>query len=395
VTKIDGQAVQPDQYWRLSRALNDSLGKQVVLTLLGTDGKTRTLAIQPQFQTTFSQTPLTFAGMAPRQQVDMIQEQSPARGQLHPGDVIVAVGQAGPGGDETINPSFQELTTDLNANGQNGRAVWLQVQGPNDAKPRQTKAIVPDMKVGENRKGLGVGLDVEQNNTIIAEVAKDSPAFAAGLRPGWRIISVGGHPVSNWFEVRHWLIAGGDSGPIAITAQDYQQTHHVSMTLTPESFRLLRGMTITSDMFQMLRERTVLRKTSNPLVAAKWGVVETRDFILQFYLTIKRMFQGSVSLGNTMGPVGIFVSGTKIASRGTDWLIWFLSVISANLAVVNFLPIPVVDGGLFAFLILEKIQGKPLSADTQKIVQMVGLALILGVFLLVTYHDITSHLFGM
>ena len=69
-------------------------------------------------------------------------------------------------------------------------------------------------------------------------------------------------------------------------------------------------------------------------------------------------------------------------------MLWFLSLISANLAVVNFLPIPIVDGGLFTLLILEKVQGKPLSPDAQRIVQMVGLVLILGVFLLVTYQDI-------
>ena len=80
-------------------------------------------------------------------------------------------------------------------------------------------------------------------------------------------------------------------------------------------------------------------------------------------------------------------AGAQFADKGTSWLIWFLAMISANLAVVNFLPIPIVDGGLFTFLILEKIQGRPLSPQTQKIVQVVGLALILGVFLLVTYQD--------
>ena len=89
-----------------------------------------------------------------------------------------------------------------------------------------------------------------------------------------------------------------------------------------------------------------------------------------------------------MGPLGIFSSGAKIAAKGADWLLWFLSMISANLAVVNFLPIPIVDGGLFTFLILEKIQGKPLSARAQAIAQYVGLAFLAGVFLFVTYNDI-------
>src|SRR5256712_7177736 len=97
------------------------------------------------------------------------------------------------------------------------------------------------------------------------------------------------------------------------------------------------------------------------------------------------MFQGSVSYKNMMGPGGIFNAGRQFAIKGMDWLIWFLSMISANLAVVNFLPIPIVDGGLFTFLIIEKIQGRPLSPKAQSIAQVVGLSIILAVFLLVTY----------
>src|SRR5436853_6089959 len=102
------------------------------------------------------------------------------------------------------------------------------------------------------------------------------------------------------------------------------------------------------------------------------------------------MFQGRVSYKNAMGPVGIFAAGKHFADKGTDWLIWFLAMISANLAVVNFLPIPIVDGGLFTFLIIEKLAGKPLSPRMQTIAQLVGMAIILSVFVLVTYQDISS-----
>jgi regulator of sigma E protease len=95
-----------------------------------------------------------------------------------------------------------------------------------------------------------------------------------------------------------------------------------------------------------------------------------------------------ISPTNLMGPVGIFHAGANFAYRGHDWLIWFLAMISANLAVVNFLPIPIVDGGLFVFLIMEKIKGGPISPRTQAIAQVVGLALILSLFLFVTYQDI-------
>src|SRR6185312_4854139 len=113
-----------------------------------------------------------------------------------------------------------------------------------------------------------------------------------------------------------------------------------------------------------------------PLVAAAWGIGETRDLIFQFYLTLKRMVQRTVPASNLMGPLGIVQVGTKFAYKDNDWLIWFLSMISANLAVVNFLPIPIVDGGLFLFLIIEKLQGKPPGRRVHDYAQLAGILLI-------------------
>jgi regulator of sigma E protease len=138
-----------------------------------------------------------------------------------------------------------------------------------------------------------------------------------------------------------------------------------------------------------LAQRQVIRRTTNPLVALAWGAGETRDLIIQFYITLRRIiYDQTISASNLSGPVGILHQGTLIASRGTDWMIWYLAVISANLAVVNFLPLPIVDGGLFVFLLIEKLRGKPVSPRVQAITQIVGLALIVSLFLFVTYNDI-------
>src|SRR4029079_15878785 len=112
----------------------------------------------------------------------------------------------------------------------------------------------------------------------------------------------------------------------------------------------------------------------------------------QFYVTLKRMVTRDVSLKSVVGPVGIFQAGVGFAEKGPDWLMWFLAMLGANAAVVNFLPIPIVDGGLFTFLIIEKIKGKPLSPRMQNIAQTVGLVLILSMVLFVTYQDIFHHI---
>jgi regulator of sigma E protease len=158
------------------------------------------------------------------------------------------------------------------------------------------------------------------------------------------------------------------------------------LEISPSDVDLLKR--IQAAQYAALQEMQEPRKTSKPFEAASWGVVETRDFILQFYVTLARMFQGSVPLNSMMGPLGIVTHGAKFAFKGIAWLVWFLAMISANLAVVNFLPIPIVDGGLFTFLLLEKVQGKPLSPRVQAVFQIVGFALIISVFLLVTFQDL-------
>jgi regulator of sigma E protease len=101
-----------------------------------------------------------------------------------------------------------------------------------------------------------------------------------------------------------------------------------------------------------------------------------------------------VKVEHLKGPVGIAHLGTLVAERGFIWLLFFMALISINLAVINFLPLPIVDGGQFLFLVYEQIRGKPVPPGFQNVVTMAGLVLIGCVFLIVTYNDIT-HLFGL
>jgi regulator of sigma E protease len=132
------------------------------------------------------------------------------------------------------------------------------------------------------------------------------------------------------------------------------------------------------------------RQTNNPLQAAWWGVFETRDQIVNLYLTLKRVaVDRTVSPRNLSGPVGILHFGTIVAQRGYDWLLWFLAMLSANLAVVNFLPIPILDGGHMVFLIYEKIRGKPPSRAVQEGALWLGLLFLACFVVFVTFNDIT------
>ncbi len=127
----------------------------------------------------------------------------------------------------------------------------------------------------------------------------------------------------------------------------------------------------------------------NPAKAVWLGLEETGSALGRVYEMVRGLAQRKASMNNVAGPVGIFQIAFRQAESGVGDLLDFLAFISINLAVINFLPLPVVDGGLMVFLLLEKIRGKPVSLRVQVTTTLIGLALIVGVFLFVTFQDIT------
>ncbi len=145
-----------------------------------------------------------------------------------------------------------------------------------------------------------------------------------------------------------------------------------------------------SDMSTLFLPVQTIDKASSPVAAVKRGIHESRRVMLQTYLTFLRLTQGTVKVEHLKGPVGIAHIGTLIADEGFIKVLFFMALISINLAVINFLPLPIVDGGQFLFLIYEWIRGKPIPIPVQNAVTMAGLLLIGSMFLLVTFNDIKS-----
>jgi len=391
IIAIDGQSVGLKQFFKLDRALQEASGKPVTVTVKSRDGQTRTEQLQPHFAETFERERINFAGLQPRAVIDVITEDSGAKDKLLPDDAIVSM-TVKPNNDTIYNPTRKLLRDCLQKAGSQDQRVDLWVH--RDGKDLLVSDLVPDVKLPGGGRGLGIQLDVEENSTVVGGVLESSPAAEAGIHadpnsPAQTVItSIAGQAVKSWFDVQRVLAGVQQPGSVPITYRVDGAEKTSTLKLGESDLANVRSNRYTASI--QLHELSDPRQTTNPIVAVKWGLEETRDLIVQFYQTLQRMLVAhSVSPKNLMGPVGIFSAGTKFAYRGTDWLIWFLSMISANLAVVNFLPIPIVDGGLFTFLIIEKIQGKPISPKVQSIAQVVGLALILGIFILVTIQDIT------
>jgi regulator of sigma E protease len=390
ITQIAGQNVKADgdaAMAQLFAAMEASDGKPVDLTVKSLDGQISHKTVTPRFaEPTAGKGDLNFLGMVPRAMVVGLNDDSPALDKLKPGDTILAVDG---GTDHLQNPSLEQIRTTLSEAGDKDQKVSLTVLGPGQTKPHVAEDLaayrIPD---SGGRMGLGILLACDEMHLVVARTLDESPA-SGKIPAGATLTAINGKAISNWFEVRRAVASAkpGDNLSLSfIPPEKGAKPTVATIEIRQQDIDAARQVTLTH--YLDVRPMVSALHTHNPLVALQWGVIETRDLIMQFYVTLQRMLTHDVALSNVMGPVGMAHLGAQVASRGTAWLIWFLCQISANLAVVNFLPIPIVDGGLFTLLILEKIQGKPLSPDAQRIVQMVGLVLILGVFLLVTYQDI-------
>lgn len=233
-----------------------------------------------------------------------------------------------------------------------------------------------------------------------------SPIADKEVYPGSRIEAVNGRAIVDWPALREIMreetaevFAAGEganltidfelrapnrpraSVQIELSAEDVARLHHLGWQ-TP----------LASAYFEPIQ--VVQTAHGNPLVAISMGFDRTSMAVKHVYLTIVRLFQRTVAVEQLRGPVGIVHLGVQVADRGFMYLVFLLAMISVNLAVINFLPLPIVDGGLFLFLIYEKIKGRPPSLAFQNIATVAGLLLIAALFLVVTYNDIARLIVG-
>lgn len=370
------------------QAVQSSKGQPIELTILTSKGEEKPLSINPSFGTTFDGSSTSIAGMTPRVAAASVMPDSPVQGKMQSGDIFEEITIANPASPTVLTPTIQRLKETLNAAGEAGEKITLKVL--RDGKP----FVISDIKtVGlpSRKYGLKIALDQDVNSPVVSDVAKDSPADRAGIPRGALITQINNTPVKNWFDIREALatLTVGQSATIQVAGADKPLT---LPGLTQQELDAIKA--VRYDVNLQLDSLSVIRQTSNPIAAVAWGVGATKDLLIQTYISLQRLIDGSVPASGMMGPVGIFNAGTGFAARSNVWLVWFLSMISANLAVVNFLPIPIVDGGLFMFLILEKIRGKPLSQRVQTAAQIVGLALLGFVFVFATWQDITRIIWG-
>jgi len=209
---------------------------------------------------------------------------------------------------------------------------------------------------------------------------KDSPAARAGIRPGDRIAAVGSRPLKEWKDLVAAVSASRDG---RMTVQVERGGKLLKMTLLAERMKLPDYGFQPYSAFRMEK-----LKASGIPDAFVLGFTNSWGMFKQVYLTLKKILSGGVAAKNLGGPIMIVSTSASLIQQGLMKFLWFLAVVSVNLCFLNLLPIPILDGGLILFLLIEKIKGSPVSERVMVWAQVAGLALVLGLVIFVTYNDI-------
>lgn len=219
----------------------------------------------------------------------------------------------------------------------------------------------------------------------IGEVFTGMPAWRAGLKEGDRILAVDSMAVSDWYSMRKRII-GSPNDQVRLKVQRGSQILERSIELEQNVAMGERKMIGVS---QFLPVKSVNRYPLGQSVI--YGARSTVAFLVMNYVGITKLFSRPEQLKNNLGgPVMIATMSQQIAQRGFAAHILFFGSISLVLMLMNLLPIPVLDGGHILFAFLEGIFRKPVPLRVQGLMQRIGLALLLMLFVFAFYNDLSK-----
>ncbi len=230
---------------------------------------------------------------------------------------------------------------------------------------------------------LSLGVGVTKDATI-SQVSPGMPAEAAGIQPGDRIVAINGQPIHTWDEMTE-LIHSHPDQDIRVTwvhdGKEKTAVIHTKAENIPIGGKIKRVGLIG------IAPKTYLVKVS-PVKALTAGWSHTWQLTELVGNSLVMLVTGKASLRNLGGPIIIAKMAGESARSGFSTLLAFMAFISLNLAILNVLPIPGLDGGHLIFIVAEAIMGRPVPTKTKLIIQQVGMFILLALIVLVVFNDL-------
>ena len=293
------------------------------------------------------------------------------------------------GGEEVLavdgvdTQGWQDVTMKLlDRLGESGEIV-LTTRRPGAATSTDFLLPIEDWERGASEPELWKSLGlVRVQPPVIGDVGEGSPAAQAGFKTNDLVVAAGGAAVATWGD---WVEAVQASPGAELAVQIERKGELRGLTLTPATRETEDG-----SVYGFAGVGSAQRIANHgPLAALPLALQETSDKTVSILSTIKKMFTGAVSTRNLSGPITIAQVAGVTVEQGWRRFVELLALLSLSLAVLNLMPIPMVDGGQIVFFFAELVRGKPLPERVQIIGFQIGLVLVGGLMILALSNDIT------
>jgi regulator of sigma E protease len=414
IVAVNGKEVQ--NYWELAEIVENSLAPEVTLSAERANEtgkpslvniKTGLELVPPLFSPSTQKGGGHIYSMVPRLRMENIEvqtsplmkiiakgrqllekmgiiEEAQAKPFLQTGDIILSAG-------DVICPTYQEFSEVVNEYGDKELPIKVLRTDANGTEFNLAINVRPKRHRDVNEAAIGISYlpmcDIQHAVAAKTIDTKGGPEKLEIPR-GAMITAVDGVAVSNFYDVIREI----QKHPGERVTIDWRLDAEVAGSAALNVDNNEDSITVKSDFAEYIPfwrlER--LYKASSPIDAIAMGLRKTVMFIAQTYATLKGLIVGVVSPKSAlMGPVGILaLSYQVVAHEPLTYYLYLLGLISAVIAVFNFLPLPPFDGGLVVLLLIEKIKGSALNERTQGIVAYTGWVLIGAFVLYVTFNDI-------
>lgn len=221
----------------------------------------------------------------------------------------------------------------------------------------------------------GIALYIGSPTTTISDFSEVSPAREAGLIAGDKIVSIENQDIKDWNDVSGAIALSGDRNIDVVVERDGQNKTLVVEAIEEEGTgRIIIGI--------------MPAVSHNPVKAVTSGVKATGAMAVEMYDVLKQLITGEVSADALTGPIGITVVVSDTVKYGFIYVANLAALISLNLAIMNMLPFPALDGGRLLFLVIRKITGKAITDEIEAKFHFVGIMLLFALMIYVTWQDI-------
>jgi len=211
----------------------------------------------------------------------------------------------------------------------------------------------------------------------IAEPIDGKPAQQAGMQNGDRIIEINGYQINEWSDITTVISDTAVDGSVVDTVVE-RDGKQVEIAIQPTYDQ-------ESGYWQIGVMPPVVRQ--NFFVAVKDGVVQTYVFTKLILVSLVQMVTGQID-ADLAGPIGVVSIIGQATSYGIQSLLLLTAMLCVNLGIINLLPLPALDGCRIVFLAIEGIRGKPINREREGLVHFIGLILLFGLMIVITYNDI-------